>query len=177
MVSHATLIFTALFALLATGTAHAQNSDLEAHITNLFTQFETTPPGDELKALGSEAGNIIEAMARDESNRSTLRAQAIHALGYFPTGDRRTLLLDWAQDEKLQPTLRRKAVWALGNGWQAQAAADLEPLFDSDNTQMRLALVKVYATLPADSARPVLEARLGVEENETVRAELQRVIQ
>jgi HEAT repeat protein len=96
------------------------------------------------------------------------------ALANFPTESAAALLRGAAADPAENPLVRRKALGGLARGWQAAALPALTTALADDDTLLRVAAVRALAALPGGEGAAALRARLLVETDPTVLAELRK---
>jgi HEAT repeat protein len=120
-----------------------------------------------LRALGDTVPQELVELAADPSLRSSLRARALHALGWFPSTETRTVLETALQgDDKL---MARKAAYALANGWSSEAIPALGRALSSADPQLRNAAARALGNIEDKSVVSILDARLSVEDQPSVR--------
>lgn len=128
---------------------------------------EDPPSRESLAPLGEGVAAELLEIARNPSVPPSRRGRAVTALGWFPDDAVHDALVAWlSSDDRL---LARKAAGALATGWGDRAVEDLRTALQSDDLQLRVAVVKALASIDSDAARAVLEARLATETDPTVK--------
>ena len=98
----------------------------------------------------------------------TQRANALLALGNFPTARARTLLAATLSDSSANVLLRRKACAGLAHGWGGEAVPALASALADSDVQLRQSAASALAKVSDPSAVAALRARLEVETNASV---------
>jgi HEAT repeat protein len=157
--------------------ARAAEITVEQQVVDLLSAYEEAPSSQELSALGPTVPDVLRSYAQDSRKPLSMRARAIHALGWYPDATDHALLLSWATGSDTPDIFRRKAVFALVNGWGEVAVPEVAPLFSSTDVQLRLAIVRAFSALPAEKVRASLQTQLEVETNQAVRDALSKALQ
>jgi HEAT repeat protein len=158
-------MFTLLLAFL---TARADDA-LRARCLDLLSAYEDPATEADWRALGAGVDAELLAIATDVRLSHTRRANAVFALGFFPSARARAFLAGLAADAAADGIFRRKAVHALANGYGEGALAELRAALASTDAQLRAAAARAVAKIGAPTAERALEARLAVESDPMVR--------
>ncbi len=158
-----------LFALLVASPSARADEALRARCLELLSAYEEPAKEADWRALGAGADAELLAIAQDSSLSHTRRANAIHALGWFPTEASRAFLVSLAGNEVGDALFRRKAVHALANGWGDGALSELATALASPDVQLRAATARALARVGTPAAEAALRARLPVETDRMVR--------
>lgn len=154
--------------LLAFATAHADDA-LRARCLDLLSAYEDPATEADWKALGAGVDAELLAIAQDASLSHTRRANAVFALGFFPSANVRTYLAGLVADEPADGIFRRKAVYALANGYGEGALPELRGALASSDVHLRAATARAVAKIGTPTAKKALEERLAVESDRMVR--------
>ena len=152
-------------------TAKAPDPDpaLRSQILDLLSAYDTPAGATDFQALGPAVDVELIAIANDEDLALSKRSGAVLALGYVPSDAGRAYVEAVLVDPELKSLMRRQAAFALSTGWPEDNHALLATALAADDTQLRIAAAKALALSQDPQARPTLEARLAVEENEAVK--------
>lgn len=170
----------ALSVMLATGTALAAKPDRPTVEARLRAN---TLPGSaaDWQALGSGVDRVLLAIAGDSKAELQLRAQAVSALGVVTTRPARAFLEAMVKqnassheaDDKL---LLRKAALALGWSGGAAVPAQLGPLLEHPDPDVRLDVAIGLGLTRSEEAADLLRGRFDVETVPRVRNQIGRQI-
>jgi HEAT repeat protein len=171
------IVLSGLVVLLAPGVSQAR-ANREA-VLKLLGASERTPNERELRALGSEVDGVLIGLARDGKLEPKLRARAVSALAFAPSGASRAYLskvvtgVDAAKDGTDLLLLRRAAV-ALG--WQGGPSAPplLGGLLTHPDPEVRIDAALALGLTRMAGAADLLRARLEDEPEARVRTHLTR---
>ena len=133
--------------------------------------IEDAPTAESLRAIGDGVPQELMELVADPSQRSSVRARALHALGWFPSPDTRALLETALEGD--DPLMARKAAYALANGWKAASLPALEQALSSSDAQLRNATARALGTIEDGAVVKILDARLAVETQPAVREALE----
>ncbi len=147
--------------------AHADDA-LRSRVIDLLSGVEYAPTAADWAALGSAASPELLSVAKDTSMNPTQRGNALVALGYFPGSEAHSYLSSLVRDAAAESLLRRKACIGLANAYKGEAVADLAVALESSDTQVRTYAAKALG-LVGSAGASTLEARLGKEDNASVR--------
>ena len=156
-----------LVLLLAVASPAFADEALRARCLDLLSAYEDPAGEAEWRALGAGAGAELLAIAKDSSLSHTKRANAVVALGWFPTDDARGYLATLAPTDG-ESLFRRKAVYALGAGWGDAAVPDLSKALTSPDNPLRAAAARSLGKVGTPAAKDALKARLSVESDRMV---------
>lgn len=157
-----------LVLLLAAASPAFADDALRAHCLEMLSAYEDPAGEAEWRALGTGAGAELLAIAKDSSLSHTKRANAVVALGWFPSDASRTYLNTLAGTDG-ESLFRRKAVYALGNGWGDAAVSDIARALAAPDGQLRAAAARSLGKVGTPAAKDALRARLTVESDGMVR--------
>jgi len=152
-----------------TSEAPSPNTELRSQILDLLSAYETPASASDFQALGSGVEAELIAIAKDEDLALSKRSGAVLALGYVPSDAGRAYVDGVLADPQLKSLMRRQATFALATGWPEDNHAQLATALEDEDTQLRIAAAKALALSQDPQARPTLEARLAVEQNEAVK--------
>ena len=140
---------------------------------------ERPPTAEELRAHGRQPDRLLVTIAEDARSEPLLRARAVSALGSAPTPTARlflarTLSERLASKDATDRLLLRRAAVALG--WQggSSAAAEIAPLLDHEDPEVRIDAGVALGLCRLPAAIPLLRARVAKESDQRVRANLGR---
>jgi HEAT repeat protein len=119
-------------------------------------------------ANGDEVPGVLVRAERFIARESWLdmdRVSGVRALGLLDVpGTRESILRVLGSSRgRFARVAAAEAIAARSRGREAETAAALVPLLDDDDLFMRIAIVRVLASLGDAAAIPALEARLAVE--------------
>ncbi len=161
--------------LLLAGTGHADEA-LRSRVVDMLSGMDSAPAAEQWLALGPAAEAELGAIASDRAMLPTQRANALVALSNFPSEEARGVILATLATPGEQALLRRKAVLSLATGWGASALPQLAPVLADTDPQVRAATVRAIAGLPNGAGAETLRARLTVETDAHVLAELRKAV-
>lgn len=182
----------ALLLLTAPRLAHADDvSPREEHerpapesLRSLLMAFEHGPRPREWQALGPSIVPALGRLAEDEREPVFVRMRAVQAAAHFTTDAARNLLRRALSSH--EPLVVREAALGMARAFGASAVRELCPLLDHDDTAVREAAIVALGSIACrrdlshlegacsgEAARALL-ARLAHEQDEFLRAELQR---
>lgn len=170
------LRFCALASLLLVSTTAAADPPPVAQVRTMLSSFEGGPSADAWEALGPETLTVLEQLYDDEGQPPYVRLRAVQATGHFPSESTRTFLKRVATQEGQNDLLIRAAVRTMARAFGSSALADIRPFLTHRATAVREGAVLALGSLESSRARALLQARLDVERNTTVRAMLQRTL-
>ncbi len=148
--------------LLFAGLASADERTHD-RVVELLSGIETSPTAAEWQAVGPAAASELLQLATDPAALPTVRANAIFALGHFPTVEARALLVATLADRGAPSLSRRKAALGLALGWGAASVPALESVFADPDEQVRGAVARALSNIDDPAAQGVLAARAKVE--------------
>lgn len=158
---------TAAIGLIWAAALPALAGPQRAAVLQELSGIEDAPTAESLRALGDAVPQELVELAADPSLRSSVRARALHALGWFPSAETRTVLeAALVGDNKL---MARKAAYALANGWSAEAIPALGRALSAADPQLRNAAARALGNIEDDAVVTVLDARLTIEDQPAVR--------
>ncbi len=137
--------------------------------------MEDAPTAARLTALGPGVKAELMDISADASQKRSVRARALHALGWFPDADTRAVLQSALTGD--DPLMARKAVYGLANGWGSAALAPLTEALASPDVQLRSAAARALGSVDSPDARAALDARLQLEQTPAVRESIERALQ
>lgn len=164
--SRRSLARLALVLGLSVGTAWA--GPLRDQVLPQLQGIEDPPSAEALRALGPGVAAELLELSEDGELPRSVRAKAVHALGWFPSPETRAALV--ARLDGSDRILARKAAYALGEGWGAGAIPELTRALEAPDSHLREAAARALGGVDSPEAVAVLEARLAVEESSSVKA-------
>jgi hypothetical protein len=172
------LVVAAAGPRLTPAPAQAARANREA-VLKLLGASERTPNEKELRGLGSDVDAVLIDLARDSKLEPRLRARAVSALAFAPTGASRAHLVKLvgsgsAAKEPTDVLLVRRAAVALG--WQGGPTATplLGALLEHADPEVRIDAALALGLTRQASAVQMLRARLDAESDPRVRAHVSR---
>ncbi|GDX79227.1 hypothetical protein LBMAG42_10380 [Deltaproteobacteria bacterium] len=168
-------MFHLLLPLLLAGPARADEA-LRARVVDLLSGLESSPSAADWSALGAGAEAELLAIAADSSMLPTQRANALLALGNFPTDRAHAMLSTTLGDASANVLLRRKACSGLAQGWGAAAVPALAAALGDGDVQLRQSAAGALAKVQDPTAVEALRARLAVETNASVKQVIEKAV-
>ncbi len=150
--------------LLLAGPALA--AELDSQLQDLLAKHDSAPTQAEFQALGEGVDAELLRLAQDPETRSSARARAILALGWYPSPQAQVFLTSTLAEGS--GVDRRKAAQALATGWGYSPA--LEQALADQDVQLRMATIRALAQLDSPQAHQALQARVMTETDEDVQA-------
>jgi len=139
--------------------AESVDPELRARVEGLLGAYRAVTVA-EWRALGSEAGPVLEAVARDAAALPTRRTRALAALGAIQPVAAGLLIRELATDPTTPRVLRSAAVDAASSVLGDEAAALLVPLLRDRDATLRVQSARALAASgPAGCRALVAETR------------------
>lgn len=157
--------------LLAIPSAHADDA-LRARCLDLLSAYEEPATEADWKRLEAGVEGELLGIAQDAALSHTKRANAIFALGFFPSPSVRTYLAGLVATEPNDGIFRRKAAYALASGYGDAALPELVAALGASDVHLRAATARAIGTIGTAAAKKALEDRLVVEKDRMVREAL-----
>lgn len=163
-------------ALAAPSVAAAPSAGVTRQVHTLLNAPEHVPSAAEWTNLGSEAGEVLRAVAVDGDALLLKRGRAVSALIHFESDATRAVLADLLTNADVQWLLKGKAATAFALAFPEDAVAELEPLVGHDDKRVREGAIKALGLVPSADAQSLLKARLSAETNEHLKSLIQSAI-
>ncbi|MCA9622422.1 MAG: HEAT repeat domain-containing protein [Myxococcales bacterium] len=165
----------ALTAPLAS-TAQAASPQVESQVETLLRAPEDVTTAADWTRIGPEAAEVLREAVANPKRLAIQRSRAAMALSFFKGAENQAALSAVAADAKSPWLVRGAAARSLTTSYQAAALDAVAPLLQDKNKRLREAAVKAVALVPTAQSKSLLEARLGAETNDHVKAEIGRAI-
>jgi hypothetical protein len=165
---------------LAAGTAPAARPGRAAVEVRLRANTQPTSAAD-WRAFGTGIDEVLVAIAGDPKADLQLRAHAVSALGYVSTRPGRAFLeavvkQKASADDADDKLLLRKAALALGWAGGARVPAQLSPLLEHPDPDVRIDVVIGLGLTRSEEAADLLRKRFDIESVPKVRSQIGRQI-
>jgi len=173
-------IALALVTALAGGTGDARaDASTRAEIQSRLEKAPRGLAAGDVAELGAGAGPLLAQIADDKAVASPIRLRAMAALAYVRTPRAHDFLEDYVvrmrpSSDPVDRALLRKAAIALG--WQSgpRTVEVLAALLDHPDAEVRLDAVVALGLTRTQRAEKPLRARLAIEPDPAVRAQIDR---
>ncbi len=162
----------AAWILLAVPSADA--GELREPLMELLNAYEHGATDEDLAKLGDGVVDELLAIAADPDVPHSRRGRAVSALGAYEQPQVRTFLTTQLGSD--DHYMARKAVQAFGRAFPQDAPESVGPLLTHDDVQLRLAAVHTLERLEDDEATELLRKRRKKENNDTVKAALDKAL-
>lgn len=157
-----------VLAILALGlSAPALAGEKHDAVMDLLNGFEDPVREADLAALGDGVEVELMQIAEDKAVPATRRGRAVSALQYYRTDAVRAFLEKHLADPH-DGLIRRKAAWSLA-AWGEPAVPLLTGALGDADVQLRIAAAQALGTIPHESAKAALRARLSAETESAVK--------
>lgn len=176
------LLLLAGCALFAPFSVSAAPAELDVKVERALFAYEPLNLGRELVELGQNerVAQVLLRLAKDDATRGILRLRAIEALGYVPTEAGRSYLHELvatnANVDDSRVYVLAAALRAL-SGYGAQEVSHISPALFHGSPDVREAAARALVRCGrADEVRPLLQRRLALESDKTVKETLRKAI-
>lgn len=151
---------------------------LDAKLRTAFGGFEHVPDRAELQALAPEPelAAALWSLWQDPTARLAVRTNALVCLRFFPSPQVQARFEQLLQDPATSAVVRRPLAKAYGYAFAAAALPLLSQLLDHPELHTRDSAARAIAAISDAKVRPLLEKRLAVETEASVRQTLQRLL-
>lgn len=151
---------------------------LDAKLRAAFGGFEHVPDRAELLALAPEPelGPALWALWQDPTSRLAVRTNALVSLRFFPTPELQARFEQLLQDPATSAVVGRPLAKAYSYAFGAAALPLLSQLLDHVDLHTRDSAARAITATGDAKARPLLEKRLSIETEASVRQTLQRLL-
>lgn len=167
------IVLTAFVGDLSPAHADAPSRDT---VRAMLSSFEQGPSQIQWRAMGSETVEVLISLYNDAGEPGFVRMRAVAATANFPTPATRAFLLEVAAAPGQGDLYIRQAVSSLGRAFGDRALEDVRPFLTHREYVVREAAVRALGAMRAPVARELLEARIGIEREDAVRAALVDVL-
>ena len=159
-----------------------QRTPTRDEVRTMLSGVEQGPSAEEWQGLAPATLGVLVAVADDASELPVVRLRAIGAAAYFATAEARRFLLRTARARAAEGLVVRAVVRALARGWGAAAVGDVAGFAAHDDVAVREAVISALASMRGDAehgaeATRVLRARVSVERDEALAAQLRQALQ
>lgn len=148
----------------------------QEQITFLLSGYHYFPDQAKLLSVSPNAVNLLMAIAEDNNNITSLRVQAIRALGLFPNDDQAAAYLQLKlQDTALRDTYVRASMNAAMHAFPDRALKWVEPWLEHGDVQLRISAIHTVGKLGGEPGKALLRQRVARETDPLAKESLQRM--
>jgi len=162
---------------LSSPAVYAHETHLTTNIDALLDEVETVPTREAWLALGPEVAHTLRHVVNDPKELGHRRANALYALGFFPSPENRQVLERILNNERTTDTMRRGALHSLAVAYGEDVVPTLEVYVKHTNYHFRETAVRALSTIGTPRARLILEDRLDIEPSKNLKVMIRGGIQ